>query len=270
MTAQPPSENVSGRCRDCNYDISDLADDGVCPECGLDVRMSRAPRRIATRGAAYLNRLGLGSVVLSVSNTMLVTLVVLGIAIPTGVPVFSPPTVGLAAVTGWAIARLLGVWLLTAPRGQGAERGGDPGTVRLAHAVFVVAVGTAVVTGMIQRASLLYSIALLAALTLGGLAYIALVRYMRWLARESGDDGLSRQLVSIGSIASLSLLGGAVHYLVIIVLFRSGLAHWAQAYNDAASLITGALVILFAVLLLYEAFSLARWALRTSGMAHGR
>jgi len=270
---RPSHGDSSTYCRGCDYDIGGLDDEDVCPECGLGVRASRASNRIATLGAAHLKRLGWGSIIVSSADVALVVCVLLGLAYPSVVPLFTVPAAGASVVAGWTLARLLGVWLLTASRGgaAGAGSGGDPGHVRLAHAALVVAVGTAVVTGVIdRRVSLFYSIALLVALVLGGLSYAALARFMRWLGRESNDGRLMRRATSIRSMALLSLFGGALYFGIIILLVRSGLAHWAQTYSDIMSPLLGLFVVLFMILLLYEAFVFARCAKRAQSMAKGR
>jgi uncharacterized integral membrane protein len=60
-TEQGAAQDVASLCIRCEYDLAGLADDAVCPECGLDVARSRERSRLL-RGAdvPWLQTLGRG------------------------------------------------------------------------------------------------------------------------------------------------------------------------------------------------------------------
>lgn len=99
MSAATPHSAAVLPCLKCGYELTGLAEDGACPECGASLRWNR--ELLATMGLERRRRIGFGALLIILSNVPLgvasVWLIVTG-----GIPLSSESVE--ASLAGWTDA----------------------------------------------------------------------------------------------------------------------------------------------------------------------
>ncbi len=202
-TPTPHAAPAPLRCAACDYNLTGIAEPGVCPECGLSITSTRAGRRLSHADPGWLTQLRTGSFLV-----LLAAAIAAGTAIGTlmlafglrgsqvAEPVFS---IGLLIA---AVVACRGWWLMTRaePGAPDEPRRHTLGfTIRISIALAAVAI-------LLER---------------------VLVQGFAWFGMRSASEVVSRANVLVVGVA------GLVHFTTAIWFFaalaeRAGDRRWAR------------------------------------------
>lgn len=225
--AQCPScgWSMTPACIGCGYDLTGLARDAACPECGTPVARSYAPDRLENRSGAYLAQLSSG-----LKFVIAGTLCSLGVILLT-IPAFivaeavwssSDAAERVVRFVGEVLgllcsaAVLLGWWWITTPDPARVGTDLDVAPRRIVRTTVLIQIAGEVLgaatTGLsvsipsleasVGMESLLGAVSLVAAIA-WAVQFFAAMLYIRWLARRIPDPGLegrAKQLTWLGPV----------------------------------------------------------------------
>ena len=107
-------------CKQCGYDLSGLAEDGVCPECGFSIELSLAEDLLEYSAPAYLKSLHLGVnlILLALTIKFLSFIAALGFAFVASMINGNPDALdSIISIVDLmaAVLTAIGWWMFTAP-----------------------------------------------------------------------------------------------------------------------------------------------------------